>query len=84
MTPAAAAQAQADNAAAASRKEVAASGPDTCMTGFVWRDAFTDDHVCVTGAVRSQAQADNAAATSRKLLEFGPDTCKAGYVWREA
>ena len=45
---------------------------------------MTNDHVCVTGAVRAQVQADNAAAASRKLLTNGPDTCIDGYVWRMA
>jgi hypothetical protein len=37
---------------------------DTCKPGFVWREAFSNDHVCVDPAVRAQAQADNAAAKS--------------------
>lgn len=77
-------QAQADNAAAASRRVVATNGPDTCKSGFIFRAAFTNDHVCVTQAVRIQAAADNAAAASRKLLQYGPDTCIQGYVWRDA
>lgn len=40
-------------------------GPDTCIQGFVWREAFDGDVVCVTPAVRSQAAGDNAAAGSR-------------------
>jgi hypothetical protein len=62
-------------------------GPDTCLTGWVWRDAFPGDHVCVTGATRSQAAADNAAAASRRNPaggDYGPDTCLPGWVWREA
>ncbi len=58
-------QAAADNAAAASRVQPAPYGPDTCKTGFVWREAWSGDHVCVTGAVHSQVAADNAAAPSR-------------------
>jgi hypothetical protein len=60
---------------------------DRCLMGFVWRDAFPNDHVCVTGAVRSQAAADNAQAAARRNPgggPFGPDTCKQGFVWREA
>jgi hypothetical protein len=77
-------QAQADNAAAASRRVVATNGPNTCKSGFVFRAAFTNDQVCVTQAVHNQAAADNAAAASRKLLQYGPDTCIQGYVWRNA
>jgi hypothetical protein len=31
----------------------------------VWREAYPNDHVCVSSATRSQAQSDNAAANSR-------------------
>lgn len=62
-------------------------GPDTCKAGFVWRQATTRDHICVTPAARDQAARDNAAAASRREPgggAYGPDTCKAGFVWREA
>jgi hypothetical protein len=57
-------QAQADNAAAASRQAVTVYGADACISGYVWRGAFSGDHVCVTPAVQSQVAADNAAAPS--------------------
>jgi len=86
VPPASKAQAQADNAAANSRKLVTAYGSDACQVGFVWREAFSGDHVCVTAAVRSQAAADNAAAASRVDPggAYGPDSCVSGFVWREA
>jgi hypothetical protein len=62
-------------------------GPDTCRQGFVWREAYPGDHVCVTGASRSRARNDNATAGERRnpaRLVYGPNTCKSGYVWREA
>jgi hypothetical protein len=62
------------------------SGPDTCVTGFVWREAFSDDHVCVDPAVRSQAATDNQLAPRRRMPgggAYGPDTCRQGFVWRE-
>ncbi len=62
-------------------------GPDTCKQGFVWREAFPGDHVCVRPEVRSQAAADNAAGPSRRQPgggAFGPDTCLPGFVWRDA
>lgn len=61
-------------------------GPEQCTPGYVWRDAFPGDHVCVTPDTRAQAAADNAAAPSRKVPNgpYGPDTCVPGYVWREA
>ncbi len=85
VSPASKAQADADNAGAASRLATATYGPDTCAQGYVWRDAFTNDHVCVTADVRTQAAADNAAAASRWTSgSYGPHTCISGYVWREA
>ena len=62
-------------------------GPDTCLQGYVWRDAFPNDHVCVTPDIRTQAAQDNALAASRRSPTggpYGPDTCLPGYVWREA
>jgi hypothetical protein len=62
-------------------------GPDTCLNGYVWREARPTDHVCVTPAVRSQTAADNAQAAARRSPTggaFGPDTCLQGFVWREA
>jgi hypothetical protein len=62
-------------------------GPNTCLDGYVWREATPADLVCVTGAVRSQAASDNRQAAARRSPTggaFGPDTCVSGYVWREA
>jgi hypothetical protein len=62
-------------------------GPDTCLNGFVWREAVPTDHVCVTPTVRTQTQQDNSLAASRRSSTggpFGPDTCRSGFVWREA
>ena len=43
----------------------AAYGPDTCLQGYVWREAFPGDHVCVIGETRSKAAADNRQANAR-------------------
>lgn len=61
-------------------------GPDTCVDGFVWRDIYPGDHVCVTPASRAQAAHENAIAGSRvdPTGPYGPNTCKVGFVWREA
>lgn len=62
-------------------------GPDTCISGYVWREATPEDHVCVVPQVRAQARHDNAQARYRVSLTdrtYGPDTCRQGYVWREA
>jgi hypothetical protein len=58
----------------------------SCRSGFVWREAFPGDHVCVTPESRAQAVADNAAATDRRQPDgaYGPLSCRSGYVWREA
>jgi hypothetical protein len=56
-------------------------GPTTCVPGYVWREAFPGDHVCVLPSVRQQAANDNREAAERA----GSDgQCKSGYVWREA
>jgi hypothetical protein len=60
--------------------------PVACKQGFVWREAVTDDHVCVTPATRSEAAKDNSEAASRRAPNggpSGPDTCKQGFVWRQ-
>jgi hypothetical protein len=62
-------------------------GPDTCLWGYVWRDAGPGDHVCVTPAGRDRAVRDNEMADSRRNPnggEWGPDTCLEGFIWREA
>jgi uncharacterized protein YraI len=85
VSPASASQAQADDAAAASRLCTAAYGPKTCAQGYVWRGAYSGDYVCVTPSTHSQAMADNAAASSRWTSgAYGPHTCISGYVWRAA
>jgi hypothetical protein len=61
-------------------------GPDTCKSGFVWREAIPRDHVCVTPASREEARRDNAlrqSRVSRTNRAYGPQTCIPGYVWRE-
>lgn len=62
-------------------------GPDTCMDGFVWREACAGDRICVAPEVRAAARQDNFAAASRVQPgggSYGPDTCLQGFVWREA
>jgi hypothetical protein len=64
-----------------------AAAQDTCTQGYVWREAFEGDTVCVTPETRSQTLADNAEAAARREPgggAFGPNTCKQGYVWRVA
>ena len=57
-----------------------------CLQGYVWRQAFGGDYVCVAPATRSQAAADNAVAVSRVQPaggSYGQYTCVQGYVWRQ-
>jgi hypothetical protein len=61
-------------------------GPDTCINGFVWREAAPGDNVCVTPAVRDATAAQNAQAVANRDPNgaFGSNSCKQGFVWREA
>jgi len=54
-----------DNLQAQSRWTDGAYGPQTCISGFVWRVVVDSDLVCVTGDMRTQVQLDNAAAADR-------------------
>jgi hypothetical protein len=57
-----------------------------CLQGYVWRQAFAGDYVCVTPGNRAEAAADNAAAVSRVQPgggAYGTYTCQQGYVWRQ-
>jgi len=62
------------------------SGPNSCREGFVWRNAFDGDVVCVTPARQTQVQLENANAGSTRAGSgpSGPNTCKSGFVWRAA
>jgi len=61
--------------------------PGTCISGYVWREAGPDDHVCVPPEVREKIASQNALADSRRAPRggiYGPNTCLSGYVWRVA
>jgi hypothetical protein len=67
--------------------DAGAQAPPRCHQGFVWREAFPGDYVCVTPQTRAQAAEDNRRAASRRQSgggAFGPNTCIQGFVWREA
>jgi hypothetical protein len=61
-------------------------GPDTCVSGYVWREARVGDTVCVTPATRDRVAQQNANAGANKdpSQAYGPESCSQGYVWREA
>ena len=71
--------------AGAAQPAQAAPSTDTCILGYVWREAVPGDHVCVTPDERQQAAFDNSQAPSRVDPNgaYGPDTCIQGYVWRQ-
>lgn len=45
-------------------------GPQPCKPGFVWREAFDGDYVCVTPSTRAQVLADYAEAPKRVVGHF--------------
>ncbi len=60
---------------------------ERCLMGYVWREAYPNDKICVPSATRQQAREDNVQAIARRNPNggaYGPDTCLQGYVWREA
>ncbi len=61
-------------------------GPDTCIQGYVWREARDGDTVCVTPATRAQVAQQNANASANRDPNgaSGPQSCSQGFVWREA
>lgn len=61
-------------------------GPDTCIQGFVWREARGGDTVCVTPGERDAVAQQNASpgANRNPNAGYGPQGCAAGFVWREA
>lgn len=42
-------------------------GMNTCLQGFVWRDAYNGDQICVTVETRSRTSEENAEATTHSV-----------------
>src|SRR6516165_378546 len=61
-------------------------GPDTCIQGYVWREARPGDTVCVTPEIRATVAKQNSTPGANKdpNAGSGPQSCSQGYVWREA
>jgi hypothetical protein len=61
-------------------------GPDTCINGYVWRNARDGDSVCVTPATRDQVAAENTDPDAHRdpAGAYGPQSCAQGWVWRQA
>ncbi|HTK08797.1 MAG TPA: hypothetical protein VL485_16625 [Ktedonobacteraceae bacterium] len=73
--------------AAAGSLKAGPYGPYTCRSGYVWREAYNGDHVCVTPQRRAQVAYDNRMARHRINRGggiYGRNTCRSGYVWRVA
>lgn len=61
--------------------------PPQCIQGYVWREAYVGDVVCVDPPRRAAVHSENELAASRVQPgggAYGPDTCISGFVWREA
>jgi hypothetical protein len=58
-------------------------GPNSCRQGYVWRNAFDGDVVCVPPARKTQVQIENGNAGSTRA-GGSANTCKGGFVWRAA
>lgn len=58
-------------------------GPATCRSGFVWRELYDGDTVCVTPPERDQARAERSTPNR---FGFGglPGACLPGFVQRVA
>jgi hypothetical protein len=73
-------------------------GADTCVPGYIWRQATPSDHVCVTATEREQVAYDNTQAAARScgneavkdpgcvaaIASYGNIACVNGFVWRGA
>jgi hypothetical protein len=57
------------NAVAESHREPSggALGPNTCQSGYVWRDAYAGDVVCVTPSSRDVAKDKNVQADQWRI-----------------
>jgi hypothetical protein len=70
---------------AAPAAEALPYGPYTCQNGYVWREAFANDQVCVTPTDRSTVAQENAAGPSHtNYYTSYPYWCVSGYLWRQA
>ena len=56
---------------------------DACAEGYVWREAFAGDHVCVVKETRDLTADENRNAEKTRKRDGG-DECEPGYVWRMA
>jgi hypothetical protein len=83
VTPETRSQAAADNAAAASRVSPNGGpyGPNTCIQGYVWREADPTDYVCVTPDTRTETAYDNSQANYRVVCDCGTGYTECTQQW---
>ena len=55
--------------------------PKRCLNGYVWREATSDDFVCVPVATRTTTRIDNMNQWNRKNIFGG---CNSPWVRRQA
>jgi hypothetical protein len=66
VTPNERSQVASDNSQANARINPNGSyGPYTCISSYVWRNAFGGDYVCVTPDQRTQVAYDNSQTNNR-------------------
>ena len=73
--------------AAPPARSIATPAAAVCIQGYVWREAYASDTVCVEPPRREEVRLENNLGWSRRVPgggAYGPDTCQDGYVWREA
>jgi hypothetical protein len=66
-----------------SRGNEAFAQTDACADGYVWREAFADDHVCVGKETRELVADENQNAERHRKKDRGEE-CEPGFVWRMA
>ena len=55
------------NAIATTPADALPYGPDTCIQGYVWREARASDTVCVTPEVRARTAQENETAAEWRV-----------------
>jgi hypothetical protein len=71
----------------AGQQAPATAHANPCLQGFVYRDAYPNDEVCVTPNIRTETAQENADAGAHVQPgggAYGANTCAAGYVFRDA
>ncbi|MFJ6761100.1 hypothetical protein ACIQNK_39615 [Streptomyces sp. NPDC091273] len=72
-----------DGGPTAHRDPNGAYGPSSCEQGYVWRDKYDGDSICVTPQER-QWYRDSNPHRQPGGGAYGPSTCSPGYVWRDS